>query len=242
MHLLYVDESGDTGKAGSQTDTFVLSGLLIHHAEWHEAQAAVLRMRQRVWEKYGYPLHAEMHASEMLGRSPEHYGLKRSLRIQSVLDAVEMIRLEQKLLPIRVIITKSQTTQDIAQTAWTAMLNATKEHLHSSQPHAQCRANGLAVICYDHRTAPSASWLQQIRPQLSLENLLIDEPFGRDSKQSAILQPCDLLAYLTKQANEPSMLFRQNHAQKILGRCQRIFDERGMTLRHKEEGGAIAPP
>jgi hypothetical protein len=37
MHLLYVDESGDTGYAGSQTRTFTLSGLLVHHAEWHEA-------------------------------------------------------------------------------------------------------------------------------------------------------------------------------------------------------------
>jgi hypothetical protein len=38
MHLLYVDESGDTGRAGSQTRTFTLSGLLVHHAEWHDAE------------------------------------------------------------------------------------------------------------------------------------------------------------------------------------------------------------
>ena len=76
MHLLYVDESGDTGRAGSQTRTFTLSGLLVHHAEWHDAQASIGRMRRRIHEKYGYPPQAELHASEMLGRSQEHHGTK----------------------------------------------------------------------------------------------------------------------------------------------------------------------
>lgn len=45
MHLLYVDESGDTGRQRSSTDTFILSGLMVHHAEWHATQAAIRRMR-----------------------------------------------------------------------------------------------------------------------------------------------------------------------------------------------------
>jgi hypothetical protein len=33
MHLLYVDESGDTGRHNPQNHTFVLCGLMVHHAD-----------------------------------------------------------------------------------------------------------------------------------------------------------------------------------------------------------------
>jgi len=31
MHLLYVDESGDTGRHNPENHTFVLCGLMVHH-------------------------------------------------------------------------------------------------------------------------------------------------------------------------------------------------------------------
>ena len=68
MHLLYVDESGDTGLEGSQTRTFTLSGLMVHHAEWHETQATITRMRRRIHEKYGYPPEAELRLEESHAR------------------------------------------------------------------------------------------------------------------------------------------------------------------------------
>lgn len=96
MHLLYVDESGDTGRHNPQNHTFVLCGLMVHHADWHEAQGAFDRMRMRLHDQYGFPEHAEIHAGEMLGRSDQHYGLSRSRRIQAILHAVEMARQEKK--------------------------------------------------------------------------------------------------------------------------------------------------
>ena len=242
MHLLYVDESGDTGREGSQTSTFTLSGLLIHHAEWHGALASVKRMRRRVHDKYGYPPHAELHASEMLGRSQEHHGVKRGQRVQSVLHAVEMIRRDQRLTPLRVIIEKHDSPRDVIRAAWLALLRAASGHIASNEGHSLCSAPGLAVICDDHRTAPSAAWLGEINASLDLSELLIDEPFGRDSKQSPLLQLCDLLAYLSKQTVEPNSLFRQAHAQAMLKRCEKLFSERGITILIKEEGGAFAPP
>ena len=81
-----------------------------------------------------------------------------------------------------------------------------------------------------------------IKADLEIETLLVDEPFGRDSTQSQMLQLCDLLAYLTKQQLEPNALFRRPHAQRILARCERLFQQRGATIRAHEEGGACAPP
>ena len=242
MHLLYVDESGDTGHAGSQTRTFTLSGLLVHHAEWHEAQAAITRMRRRLYEKYGYPVHAEIHASEMLGRSEAHHGTQRHQRIQAALHAVEMIRREKRLTPLRVIVAKGAIGHGVPQAAWLALLEATSRHIASGEGHRFCSAQGLAVVCDDHRTAPSAAWLSEIRAKLDLGTLLIDEPFGRDSRQSPLLQLCDLLAYLTKQTLEPNALFSQPHTQSMIKRCNTLFEERGVPIFLKEEGGAFAPP
>ncbi len=51
MHLLYVDESGDTGRNNPVNHTFVLCGLLVHHADWHVAQGALEEMRPSVRRK-----------------------------------------------------------------------------------------------------------------------------------------------------------------------------------------------
>ena len=142
MHLLYVDESGDTGHAGSQTRTFTLSGLLVHHAE--------------------------IHASEMLGRSEAHHGTQRHQRIQAALHAVEMIRREKRLTPLRVIVAKGAIGHGVPQAAWLALLEATSRHIASGEGHQFCSAQGLAVVCDDHRTAPSAAWLSEIRAKLDL--------------------------------------------------------------------------
>ncbi|MFM9000828.1 MAG: DUF3800 domain-containing protein [Opitutia bacterium] len=242
MHLLYVDESGDTGLEGSQTRTFTLSGLMVHHAEWHEAHEAIGRMRRRIQEQYGYPRQAELHACEMLGRSHEHHGTRRGQRVQSVLHAVEMIRRERRLTPLRVVVEKGRGLRDVNRAAWLALLGAASKHIVSHEGHARCSAPGLAVICDDHRTAPSAAWLNEINAALNIGDLLIDEPFGRDSRQSPLLQLCDLLAYLTKQAFEPNALFRKTRADSMLKRCEALFAEKGATIVVKEEGGAFAPP
>ena len=92
MHLLYVDESGDTGRHNPENHTFVLCGLMVHHADWHEAQAALGDMRQRLRTNFSLPMEAEIHASELLGRSPHHFKLDRMQRVKIALHVLEAIR------------------------------------------------------------------------------------------------------------------------------------------------------
>jgi hypothetical protein len=104
MHLLYVDESGDTGRHNPQNHTFVLCGLMIHHADWHEARSDLLEMRSRMEQIFGLPKAAEIHASQLLGRSPSRFGLDRTARIKAALHQVEMIRRQGSLFAVRVIV------------------------------------------------------------------------------------------------------------------------------------------
>jgi hypothetical protein len=52
---------------------------------------------------------------------------------------------------------------------------------------------------------------------------IIDQPFGLDSQDSQFLQLADLLAYLSKQEENPSRSFRDAHSRRILERLRRLF-------------------
>jgi hypothetical protein len=204
MHLLYVDESGDTGRHNPENHTFVLCGLMVHHADWHEAQAAFGDMRQRLRANFSLPTEAEIHASELLGRSPHHFKLDRMQRVKIALHVLEAIRGQ-------------------------SMLSAAKTKIDNTR-HLTCSSHGLIVICDDHRTAPASSWLEWVKSELDIGRLLADQPFGRDSKASDFLQACDLLAYLTKQTIEPAGFFRQNKSRWLTKRCDRLFSDPALSI------------
>ena len=241
VHLLYVDESGDTGRHNPENHTFVLCGLMVHHADWHEARLAFLVMRIRMEQMFGLPRSAEIHASELLGRSPSHFGLDRTTRIKVALHQVEMIRRQRTLFSIRIVIDKRSSQGDIMALAWNQMLSAAKSVAISTE-HGRCSSPGIIVICDDHRTTPGSGWLDSVKKDLDMESVLLDLPFGRDSRASDFLQACDMLAYLTKQTFEPAGFFVKNNSRWLIERCERIFDERGSSLMLKGKGGAYTPP
>jgi hypothetical protein len=229
MHLLYVDESGDTGRHNPENHTFVLCGLMVHHADWHEAQAAFGDMRQRLRANFSLPTEAEIHASELLGRSPHHFKLDRMQRVKIALHVLEAIRGQSMLTPMRVVVDKRSAAEDILSAAWRCMLSAAKTKIDNTR-HLTCSSHGLIVICDDHRTAPASSWLEWVKSELDIGRLLADQPFGRDSKASDFLQACDLLAYLTKQTIEPAGFFRQNKSRWLTKRCDRLFSDPALSI------------
>lgn len=229
MHLLYVDESGDTGRHNPQNHTFVLCGLMVHHADWHEAQTEFEEMRRRLHVDFGLPMQAELHASELLGKSPDHFKLDRMQRVKIALHALETIRNQRTLTAVRVAVDKRSSVEDILPAAWRSLLGAAKAKI-SSTKHATCTSQGLIVVCDDHRTAPASSWLERVKCELALPGLLLDQPFGRDSKASEFLQSCDLLAYLTKQGIEPAGFFRLNKSRWLTKRCDKLFRDPKLNI------------
>ena len=66
MHLMYVDESGDSGTNNSPTRYFVLSGLVVHELRWHETLNCLVAFRQRMRTQFGLQMREEIHAGPML--------------------------------------------------------------------------------------------------------------------------------------------------------------------------------
>ncbi len=80
-----------------------------------------------------------------------------------------------------------------------------------------------------------------MKQTLPIGPLLLDEPFGRDSRASDFLQACDMLAYLTKQTMEPNKFFKTGKSHALLRRCERLFRENNPTYPNQGREGAFAP-
>lgn len=81
MYIVYLDESGDSGGAGSPTEHFIMGGLAVHVDRWHEAHDALLSFRERIEARHGLKHEVEMHAAEFLGAAISHRGLGRVQRL-----------------------------------------------------------------------------------------------------------------------------------------------------------------
>jgi hypothetical protein len=220
MYFLYVDESGDQGDKPGASRRFILCALLIHHVDRQEAELATLGMRQRLQEQFGLPSQAELHASEFLGRNERHLNLPWNLRYKCALHAVGFLLRTPKIVPLRVSIDKSAPNAEAYEQAWRDMLRlALGRRTLTLAP--RCDSSGLIVICDDHRTAPRHRLLDGLPSEI--RDGIIDQPFGLDSQDSQFLQLADLLAYLSKQEENPSRSFRDAHSRRILERIRRLL-------------------
>ena len=218
MHFLYVDESGDTGAKPGSSSHFILCGLLIHHASWHHARQATKAMRQRLEDQFGVPQQAELHASEFLSKNGMHFGLPLEVKIKCALHAVGFLRKNKFIRPIRIIADKADFNEDVFGHAWNELLAKANDERTDDN---DCPANGLIVICDDHRTAPKRDLVRRL--PAALAGTIIDLPFGLDSRDSNFLQLADLSAYLSKQEIAPSATFEGRLGFPLLRRNAELY-------------------
>ena len=63
MYLMYVDESGDTGRDKSPTRYFILSAIFVHESSWTPLLKDLNIFRKHLKNKYGLLKREEIHAS-----------------------------------------------------------------------------------------------------------------------------------------------------------------------------------
>jgi hypothetical protein len=223
MHLVYVDESGDPGTAVSSSRYFILCGLLVHHADWHDVRSQLNDLRERLKSMHGLSPDAEIHAAEFLSSSRNHLGLNQRQRIQCLLHLLGFLERTQKLKPFRVSIDKLIGNNDPLATAWSD-LAIKLTNLVEISVHEKCTAEGLIIISDDLRPSPGRRWIKQaLQADSKLDQLLIDLPFGRESHQSDLLQLSDLLSFLTKQTLMPNHFFSGPSGKALLRRYHRLW-------------------
>ena len=204
MDLVYVDESGDPGARQSPTATYILSSLCIPADQWAEAQGRLISFRQRMRDRLGLKLSAEIHAVEFLGGAKMFLGLEARQRLRIALWLLRELR---QIPGVRCL------TVGCHKVAHAEPMNACWRQLaHALVSSAQ----GPMIMLADMgEEAAIRQAIAQFRAESFGQKGLIEDPFHRDSRHSYFLQAIDLLAYLHRQRHHPNALFRDKQPSEI---------------------------
>ena len=203
-YFAYVDESGDTGLAGSRT--YALGCILVRARTWANRFDRVIDFRRDLRNLFGLPVRAELKANYLLrnGGPLRALGLSEQARYSIYRQSM---RLHPKLgfRTFAILVNKQLHPNRSADgLAWEYLLQRLERFSTQDQPGTQ----HLIFLVHDEGNAPLVrTYARKARRaggagsrfgtghlRLPFSGLL-DDPVPRDSKQSYFLQLADLAAY-----------------------------------------------
>lgn len=228
MHIVYLDESGDLGSAGSPSRLFILSAVVVAHERWLEARHALDAMRANLEVLYALRPDAEIHAAEFLGGASRHLGLDVRRRFQCAHHILGFLLRAGCLRPVRVAVDKAGAGgRPLLDLAWEGLLGQIVHELVPT-PASACGSRGLVVVMDHHGASP-------YRPSacLDLSQPLLELPFGRRSQDSTLLQCADLLGFLTKQSLAPNRYFTGSNGRRLIRELETLYAKPCVVLSAK---------
>jgi hypothetical protein len=196
MHFVYLDESGDPGSVNSPTKHYIIAGFSVHHGDWAAFDERLRRFRTRMFERFGYPAEAELHAAELLGASPSLHGVSRSDRLQI---ARQLIYILSHSTEIRAFAWVANKTRDgVAEAVACRAMGDLSVWTDEGRigPRTPCRHAGFLVL---HDATPSQPFRHVPRP-----GGLVGHPVGLSSRHDIMIQVADMIAYLVRQKIAPN--------------------------------------
>lgn len=237
MYLMYVDESGDTGLVGSPTRYFALSGLVVHERDWREFLDRLLAFRRTLKSVYGLGIRTELHASEFM-RSPID-GLSKIDRLAVLRNTIDEIAKLPNLSITNVIVDKQgkPAGYDVFHTAWGVLFQRFENTLHFSNfPGKFSEDYGLVLT-----DATAGSKLTRLVRRMSVHNpilssyggvsrnmpirKIIEDPHGKDSKDSLPVQIADVCAYFLLQRFAPNSFVRRKGGHRYFERLKPVLNK-----------------
>lgn len=121
MYIMYVDESGDTGRLPGATDLFCLSGIAVHESKWRDLISRLLAYRRVLKSVYGLPVRRELHASEFMQKKVS--GLDKHERLALLRNTLDEIAKIDFISITNVCVVKGGKPMDyrIFDSAWGAL-------------------------------------------------------------------------------------------------------------------------
>lgn len=242
MYLIYVDESGDPGNLPhSPSPFFVLSGLVLHAADWHDLLDDFIDFRKQLKAEFGLRLREEIHAAPMLSKPGGLSRIDKHLRLailRKVLDWVAA-RQEIKVLTVRLDKTANLSGYSHFEFAWRLLIQRFENTLSGRMlPQSESDARGmifpdstnggeLARIMREMRVHnPIAR--DKTNPLTGFQNQVIrhivEDPLPKDSAHSYFLQIVDVIAYFAYQKHFPNSYLRKKGGGNYYDRLMPVLD------------------
>ena len=241
MYMMYVDESGDTGLTGSPTDYFALSGIVVHELQWRSFMTSLVNFKKTMRAVYGLPVRAEIHASEFI--KSKVYGMNRHTRLAILRNTLDELAKLSSISVTSVIVDKTNKVAgtDVFEIAWKTLFQRFENTLmYGNFPGNFRKDQG---IVFTDATA-GLKLLRLVRkmsvvnhvPNMgggSFRNLpllkIIEDPHGKDSKESLAVQMADVCAYFLHQRFKPNGYIRKQSATRYYDRLVPILNLRAST-------------
>jgi hypothetical protein len=217
MDLVYIDESGDTGRLNSPTKEYLLIGIIVPEAKWHELSGRIRLARTRMRQNLGLRSDAEIHAAEFLGGAHTHLGLSAWNRVRAVRWLLKELTRQTGITYVAIHQAK-EGQPEVLGAAWRKLL---------SQLDAGSGRRFLLLTDMTERK----SVLRAIRGATSgridgkhprRPEHLIEDPIHLDSRHAELLQIADVLAYLHRQKISPNGLFHEPQPRQLIRMACRL--------------------
>lgn len=212
MWLVYADESGDRGAAGSAT--YVVAGIVVDAKQWPDVFDRLVAYRRWLRDQFNLPVRAEIKASHLISNGGPLRELKLGDSVRHRIY-VAFMRLQAKLglRTYAIVIRKKEyalrgVATDPRHVAWEYFIQRIERLTSASQEPALIlhdEGEALLVRTLARRarrigTAGSAFGTGSLKRPV---RLLIEDPVPRHSDQSLFVQLADLNAYAAFRATVP---------------------------------------
>ena len=226
MYLMYVDESGDPGLNNSPTRYFALSGLVIHESRWRDLIAVLIAFKKTLRHVYGLPVRQEIHASEFINKRT--FNTHRHIRLAVLRNMIDEIAKIRYISITNVIVDKQgkPTTYNVFEQAWLTLFQRFENTLvYGNFPGGYRNDHGLVIT-----DATNGNSLLRIVRRMAVFNYvpnqpqfgpgsrnmpivrIIEDPHGKDSRDTLPLQAADVVASFLSQRFRPNSFIRKSGA------------------------------
>ena len=236
MYIMYVDESGDPGLNNSPTRYFGLSGIVVHESRWREFINVLISFKKTIRHAYNFPVRSEIHSSEILNKNP--YNIAKHNRLAILRNFLDEISKIDYISLTSVIIDKSnkQATYNVFENAWLTLFQRFENTMRYGNFPGSFR-NDHGIVITD---ATNGRALLRLVRRMSVINYIpnqqhfgpgyrnvpiikiIEDPHGKDSRDTLPLQAADVCAYFLTQKYVPNSYVRKSGARNYFDRLQPV--------------------
>lgn len=241
MYLMYVDESGDTGLAPGGSSHFALTGLVVHESRWRDFVDVLMAFRRTMRVTYNLPVRMEIHASQYL-RHPPVPSMPPHVRIAILRNLLDELAQFQDISITGVIVRKAGKgpAYDVFENAWKVLFQRFENTLTNGNFPGAHRGD-YGIVFTDatngqkltrlmrrmsvHNPIANQAWAGPGYRQLPIRRV-IEDPHGKDSRQSYLVQAVDVTAYFLMQRYAPNSRIRRVGASRYYDRLLPVLNTR----------------
>lgn len=217
MYFAYFDESGDSGRTGSPSETFTLSCILVRDKDWLNALDQCISFRKFLKTRFRIPPRTELKASWLIHNKGaiRRAKLSSSARMAVYKSAMRFQKKSGVFKTFGIVIAKSKitTTKDIREIAWEYAIQRLERFGASESDNIMVitdEGNGELIKKKLRKmrrfSNPPSAFTPGQRLKRSATNI-IEDPAERNSKESYFVQLADLNAYAASKRANPTSSF-----------------------------------